>query len=215
MNFSIFFILGFFLFGAMIVLIWRFSSKRIHLPCPSWLGWLIERDNPFTKTNRANEIIAQLNLKSGMKILDAGCGPGRLTIPAAKKVGPSGEVTALDIQEEMLTKVKKKATDEKLENIRLLKAVLGENQLTPNQFDCALLVTVLGEIPNQQAALKEIYTSLKPGGILSITEVIFDPHFQRMKKVGELCESTGFHLKIFVGKPWAYNFLVEKPVSYT
>ncbi len=208
-----FIIIGLILIGALITLIWRFSSKRINLPCPSWLGWLVERDNPFTKTNQANEIIMQLNLKSGMKIIDAGCGPGRLTIPAAKKVGQSGEVTALDIQEEMLTKVKKKAANEGLENIRFLKAGLGENRLDSNRFDCALLVTVLGEIPNQQAALKEIYTSLKPGGTLSITEVIFDPHFQRRKKVAELCESVGFHLKFFIGKPWAYNFLVEKPTT--
>jgi len=41
-----------------------------------------------------------------------------------------------------------------------------------------VLVTVLGEVPDREAALREIFDALKPGGILSVTEIIFDPHFQ-------------------------------------
>ena len=54
-------------------------------------------DNPFTKVNRAQTIVGLLGLAPGMKVLDAGCGPGRLTLPLAKTVGPQGEVLALDI----------------------------------------------------------------------------------------------------------------------
>ena len=40
-----------------------------------------------------------------------------------------------------------------------------------------------GEFPEQEAALQEIYQALKPGGILSVTEIIFDPHFQSRESV--------------------------------
>ncbi|MCA9099098.1 MAG: hypothetical protein KDA36_11950, partial [Planctomycetaceae bacterium] len=62
-------------------IIWRFASRRQSLPCPVWLRWLVELDNPFTKTNRAAYIVETLAISKGMTILDAGCGPGRLTLP--------------------------------------------------------------------------------------------------------------------------------------
>ena len=73
------------------------------------------------------------------------------------------------------------------------------------------LVTVLGEIPNQEAAMKEIFEALKPGGILSVTEIIFDPHFQRRETVLRLASQVGFREKEFFGKSLAYTLHVEKP----
>ena len=83
---------------ALVVTSWRLASRRQHLPCPVWLRWLVELDNPFTQTNRATFIVETLALSSGMTVLDAGCGPGRLTVPLAQGVGPTGRVVALDIQ---------------------------------------------------------------------------------------------------------------------
>lgn len=167
-------------------------------------------DNPFTKTNRASIIIGLLGLQPGMKVLDAGCGPGRLAIPAAKAVGPQGELTALDLQAGMLARVREKACTDELSNIRLMQAGLGEDKLEKTYYDRAMLVTVLGEIPEQEAALQEIYQALKPGGILSVTEVIFDPHFQSRKSVQRVAHRVGFREVGFFGKRLAYTMHFEK-----
>ncbi len=202
---------GIIIVGIMIWVIWRISSQRQSLPCPSWLHILVEMDNPFTEINHAEVIIQQLNLKPGMKVLDAGCGPGRLTIPLAKMVGEQGEVTAMDIQEGMLDRVRAKAQAANLQNIHFLNAGLGENNLPSCQYDRVLLVTVLGEIPDQTSAMKEIYNAIKPGGVLSITEIIFDPHFQSCSKVEQLALAAGFQRKDFFGQKLAYNFHFTKP----
>ena len=137
--------------------IWRFSSVRTSIPCPSWLSWLVEMDNPFLKNNSAREIILHLGLRSGMKALDFGCGPGRLTIPVAKQIGPAGTVTAFDIQPGMLERVRVKADHENLGNIQFVQGAAGEGKLKKNEYDRVLLITVLGEIPDKITALKEIF----------------------------------------------------------
>jgi ubiquinone/menaquinone biosynthesis C-methylase UbiE len=198
---------------VIVALVWRMASHRQELPCPSWLGWMVEMDNPFTETNRASVIIRYLDLQPGMKVLDAGCGPGRLAIPCAQAIGPQGELTALDLQNGMLARVQEKAQAVGLSNIRYVQAGLGEGKLERDHYDRALLVTVLGEIPDQEAAMKEIFTALKPGGVLSVTEVIFDPHFQSRESVLRVASAAGFREKGFFGKRLAYTMHVEKRAS--
>lgn len=193
-----------------VVIIYIWANRRYSLPCPAWLAWMVELDNPFTLTNRSSFIIQQLALTPEMTVLDAGCGPGRLTIPVAETLGTQGRILAVDIQQEMLDIVQKKAIDKGITTIDYLNAPLGTGALPLATFDRALLITVLGEIPDQRAALKEIYSALKPGGILSITEIIFDPHFQRLGKVEALAHEVGFTRHALFGGRLAYNLLLKK-----
>jgi SAM-dependent methyltransferase len=71
-------------------------------------------------------------------------------------------------------------------------------------------VSVLGEIPDRETALQEIFDSLKPGGILSVTEIIFDPHFQRRSTVARLATQAGFQEYAFFGSWYAYRLNLQK-----
>jgi ubiquinone/menaquinone biosynthesis C-methylase UbiE len=197
----------------LITLVWRFASRRHSLPCPVWLSWLVEFDNPFAKTNRSAVIVEHLELQPGMRVLDIGCGPGRLTMPVAMRVGNEGEVVAIDIQPGMLRLAQEKAKAANLTNIRFVQAAAGEGKMEHGQADRALLVTVLGEIPDRQAALKEIFDALKPGGMLSVTEIIFDPHYQSRKTIVRLASAAGFREKDFYGNRLAFTLNLEKPKS--
>jgi ubiquinone/menaquinone biosynthesis C-methylase UbiE len=207
------------MFTALIIIVaifiiawltWHYASRRHSLPCPACLSFLVEMDNPFTKTNQAQTIIQHLDIKPGMRILDIGCGPGRLTIPLAKTVGQTGQVVALDIQQAMLNKVRDKANKEGLNNIHYINLDIGNNHLADAGFDRILLVTVIGEIPAQLNALKEIHTALSSHGILSVTEIIFDPHFHRQKTILKMAEQTGFKLKAIYGNAIAYTMHLVK-----
>lgn len=204
-------VLGVIVLLIIIILAWRFASDRSSLPCPVWLSWLVELDNPVFQNDRARNIIQHLDLQTGMNVLDFGCGPGRLTIPIAKQIGPAGQVTAFDIQAEMLNRNRAKAMSENLNNIQFVQGGAGEGKLEHNIYDCVLLVTVLGEIPNKDAALKEIFDALKPGRILSITEVIADPHFQSRASVLRRTNAVGFVEKNFFGNGLSFTINFEKP----
>jgi len=187
---------------------WRYRS----VACPARFAWLLE--NPYMRAVAgADAILDRADLRPGMRILDVGCGPGRLSLPAAERVGGGGEVVALDIQVRMLEKLDARARGAGIDNIRLVEAGAGAGATKAEQFDRALLVTVLGEIPNQAAALAEIYRALKTGGILSVTEVIPDPHYTRRDTVRRLCGEAGFHeVALFEGL-LAFTLNCEKPAS--
>ena len=67
------------------------------------------------------------------------------------------------------------------------------------------------EISDREAALREIFNALKSGGILSVTEIIFDPHFQRRDVVLRLAVAVGFREKQLFGNRMVYTLSLEKP----
>jgi ubiquinone/menaquinone biosynthesis C-methylase UbiE len=187
---------------------WRYRS----LACPARLTWLIE--NPYMNAVAGPEKIFQrAGLEQGMKLLDVGSGPGRLALPASKLVGAAGEVVALDIQPGMLNKLKARADVMGIENIRLIHAAAGSGKTDEEYFDRAILVTVLGEIPNKLDALTEVKRALKPGGIMSITEVIPDPHFTGQKKVRSLCKDAGFEEMALFDTKLGFTINFIKPLA--
>lgn len=189
----------------IVAVVWRISSRRSSIPCPSWLAWLVELDNPFAKNYNASSIIGNLGIRPGMSVLDAGCGPGRLTIPLGRAVGPEGDVLAVDIQPRMLDRAREKARIAGLTNIRFQRADIGERKIGESRFDRAVLVTVLGEIPDRESALREIHRALKGGGILSVTEIMADPHYQRRSVICALGEGAGFRESAFFGNRFAFT----------
>jgi ubiquinone/menaquinone biosynthesis C-methylase UbiE len=190
-------------------LAWRAASKRRAMPCPSWLAPLLE--NPYVNAVAGAEVLLdRARLEPGMKVLDVGAGPGRLTLPAAVRVGPAGKVVAIDLQEKMVEQLRERIATLGIKNVELRVADVGQSKLEESAFDRAFLVTVLGEILDPGQALQEIYAALKDGGILSITEVFPDPHYQNKRVVCRLAEEAGFRLHEDFGRWFAFTINFQK-----
>ena len=167
-------------------LVWRYAA----LPCPWWMVPLLE--NPYFQVVAGAELLMdRAGIRPGMVVLDAGCGPGRLTVPIAKRVGEAGRVVALDRQPRMLRRLQRRLAKHGLANVETILGGLGEGRLPADRFDVALLVTVLGEIPDKAAALREIRAALRAGGVLSVTEVLPDPHYPTLARVRALAAEVG------------------------
>jgi ubiquinone/menaquinone biosynthesis C-methylase UbiE len=179
-------------------------------PCPSRLSFLLE--NPYmARVAGAETLLDRAGVAPGMRILDAGCGPGRLTIPAAARVGPTGEVVALDVQAAMLEKLRARLAAQGVENVRIVHGALGAGLLERGAFDRAFLVTVLGEVPEPEGALREIFESLKPGGILSVTEVLPDPDYLPRGRLRRLVEGVGYRQVAVVRGGPAFTANFQRP----
>jgi SAM-dependent methyltransferase len=191
--------------SAIGVPVLRLLSRRESMPCPAWLSPLLE--NPYmNRVAGAARLIDRAGVEPGMVVLDAGCGPGRLTVPLARRVGRSGRVVAVDIQPQMLSRARARVVAAGLDNVEFVEAGLDDGRLPDLAFDRAFLVTVLGEIPDRQAALSAIYRALKPGGLLSVTEVLPDPHYQTRRAVGAMAERAGYVPGPIWRSPLAYTW---------
>lgn len=193
-------------------LCWRRASRHSSLPCPSWLAWSLE-NHLMDRFMGTQATLNRLDLQPGMRVLEVGPGPGRLLIPAARRVIPGGEAVGLDIQAGMIERLKARAAQVGVPN---LTAILGDATQTHfplERFDVIYLCTVLGEIADRKAALNRCYTSLKGGGLLSITEIFPDPHYQNSDTVRRFAEAAGFRLNRRHGNwlRFTMNFVKPQP----
>ena len=173
-------------------------------------------ENPYSdRLAGASLLLDRAGVVQGMRVLDAGCGTGRVTIAAAERVGASGEVVALDVQTAMLERVRRRAmalgtanVQTQAASIETAAALCGEGV-----FDRVLLVTVLGEIPDRQGALRALHAVLRPGGLLSVTEFLPDPHFQPRGAVRRMAEAAGFQVGESYGGALAFTSNFHKPAG--
>jgi ubiquinone/menaquinone biosynthesis C-methylase UbiE len=155
--------------------------------------------------------LRQLVLRSGLHVVDVGCGAGRFTCPLAQQVGSTGGVLGIDIAAGKVQQAEQRAQAAGLQNARFERAGAGEGKLPHNQFDRALLFAVLGEISDREAALAEIFHALKPGGRLSITEGSLDPHYQSQERVRHLAQAAGFVEERCAGNRLLFTMNLLKP----
>jgi ubiquinone/menaquinone biosynthesis C-methylase UbiE len=194
--------------AALLVVGWWW--RHYTLACPAGASWLVE--NPYMQAVAGPaRLFRRMGMLPGMRLLDVGAGPGRLSLPAAEWLGADGEVVALDIQQKMLDKLEAKAAARGITNVRTIHAAADSGELPAAYFDRALLVTVLGEIPDKAAALAAIRSALKPGGVLSITEVIPDPHYQSRARVRALCRAAGFEEQAAFGNALVFTLNFIRP----
>ncbi len=208
---KVFIILGVsFLILVTINLWWRWTSRRRSLPCPTIFAGALE--NPlFERLIGTQATLDRIGLRPGQRVLEIGPGPGRLLIPAARRVLPGGKVVGLDIQPGMIERLKVRATQAGVSNLTTILGDATRPSVPPESCDVVFLCTVLGETPDREAALLQSYAALKPGGTLSITEIFPDPHYQSRATVRRLVEAAGFQLKKIDGLWYFFTANFVKP----
>lgn len=119
------------------------------------------------------QVFRELRLKAGDVFLDMGCGRGDYAMRAAREVGDSGAVYALDIGKETVDGLTEEAGARGLKNIRAMVAnIAGPLPVEDSYVDVCFLATVLHAVNKADYAkiFAEIRRVLKPGGRVAIIE---------------------------------------------
>jgi len=136
--------------------------------CPWWGGYFI--DNPLRRLIHNPEKIVGPYVQPGMAVMDVGCGMGLFSIAMAKIVGDEGRVIAIDLQQQMLDTLRRRAeragVADRIETHKCEQNHLGVDA----QADFALAFMMVHEVPDQRRLLGEIHACLKPGGKLLVAE---------------------------------------------
>jgi ubiquinone/menaquinone biosynthesis C-methylase UbiE len=141
----------------------------------------------------------------GERVLEIGPGTGYYSLAVAVALD-AGTLDIFDVSQEFLDDLIRAARDRGIDNIT---ATQGDARTLPysdDGFDAAFLVAVLGEIPDQDAALRELARVLRPGGRLVVGESLAsgDPHAVVFGKLRRRAQNAGFTLERRLGGPLAY-----------
>lgn len=176
-------------------LVWLLDTA----PYPYAQRWLLDIPLPWLTPRR---LAAALDAQPGDRVLEIGPGTGLQALHIAPQL-EDGRLDIVDIQQPMLDHVMQRAEEQGVTNITPRQAEAGELPFPDGTYDAAYLVTVLGEIPDQTAALGELARVLRPGGRLVVGEFV-DRHFVQPGKLAEEAARHGLDLVDRAGPPFAY-----------
>jgi ubiquinone/menaquinone biosynthesis C-methylase UbiE len=131
---------------------------------------------------------------------EVGPGTGYYTLDMAGWVGPRGRVDIFDLHQEMLDHTMRRAATHGVGSITPSQGDARQLPYDDQSFDAAYLVAVLGEISDQDAALRELARVLKPAGRLAVGELFGDPHWVSPATLRRQTEAAGLRFDRRVGR---------------
>ena len=164
-----------------------------------WEFWVMpERDMVFYP----DKVIKFMGLKAGDKVADIGAGSGYFTFKFAKVVGPEGRVYAIDYQfpQDLITFMRARMADpgyNPCDNVNIINNSGQDTGMSPDSLDAAFMCidamllirprdivypSIKKSYDLQMKMVRSIYHSLKPGGRLTVIDLIHDPAYDSLEK---------------------------------
>jgi len=134
-----------------------------------------QEGNTAFETHLAQRTIAQSSvfiqpfLRAGMRVLDAGCGPGSITVGLAAAVAP-GEVVGVDLQPSQVERARTLAASERIRNVRFEVADVYALPFADRSFDLIFAHALLMHVHDHVRALSELRRVLRPGGLIDVRD---------------------------------------------
>jgi predicted methyltransferase len=142
-----------------------------HYEGAQYQQWFSTFERPGREVyDRREDIVQALQLKAGMDVADIGAGTGFYSLLFAQKVGNSGRVYAVDITDDFVRNIKRRAAENKLENIHAIISEQKDTRLDENSIDLAFVCNTYHHFEYPQAMLASMRRALRSGGSLVIID---------------------------------------------
>jgi len=149
-----------------------------------------------------DDIFSLLDVEDHETVLDFGAGTGFLTIPISERLS-DGKVYAVDVQEEMLDKLRNKCQEDGCGNVQILLNEEGSIPIENEEIHKAFLINVLHEIEDE-TTFEELYRVMKKDGQMCVLDWDKEggtshgpPAYERLSECDaiELLEGYGFEVE--------------------
>ena len=142
-----------------------------HRVCPWWIGYFLI--SPIRGLQyKAADVLAPY-VREGQTVLEPGPGMGFFTLEIARRVGSSGRVFAIDIQQKMLDRLKRRAAKAGLLD-RIDARLASPNSLgvadLAGRVGFTLAFAMVHELPDPAAFFREVAAASKPGALVLLAE---------------------------------------------
>jgi 2-polyprenyl-3-methyl-5-hydroxy-6-metoxy-1,4-benzoquinol methylase len=119
---------------------------------------------------QSEQLLRMAGVRTGMRVLDVGCGAGDLTLLAARLVGPTGSVVGVDIDADVLAVAQRRAAEAGVGNVSVVCGdIVGLRRDLP--FDALVGRLIVMHLPDSVAAVRTMAGLLRPGGVIALQEV--------------------------------------------
>lgn len=160
-----------------------------HHVCPWWLAYTF--DNPLRRFIHNQKAILGDYVKPGMTVMDIGCGMGYFTLGLAELVGDTGKVIAVDLQQEMLDIMLKRAKRKGLEHRITPHRAKTDSINNSTEVDFILAFWMVHEVPDPVTFFREVAANLKPDAKLLYTEPSFHVPAKRFLEILAAADKAG------------------------
>jgi SAM-dependent methyltransferase len=182
-------------------------NRKHRIPFPVSLRALLYLPRPYHSPERLTRL---LEPRIGERILEIGPGVGAHALPMASFIAPDGVLDVLDVQPTMLQEVARRASEAGVANISVRHGDAARLPYPDCTFDGVYLICTLGEIPDGDSVLRELFRVLKAHGRLIIGEIVVDPDFVSLGGLQCRAEQAGFTFVRKAGGPLAYLARFER-----
>ena len=131
---------------------------------------------------KIERILQAGSIREGSRVVEPGCGTGRLTLIIAERIGPSGLVVANDISPMMVENAEKRLRGSS--NVRLTWGTIEEAKLEHASFDTVICHNVFPHFDDKAKAVLKLRSALKPSGVFVVS------HFMNSAGINDLHRKT-------------------------
>jgi ubiquinone/menaquinone biosynthesis C-methylase UbiE len=167
--------------------------------CPWWIGWALA--SPLRKLFYNPAGILENYVRQGMTVLEPGPGMGFFTMELARIAGPTGRVIAVDVQRQMLERLRRRAQTRGLADRIELRLADGNGMHIDDladKVDFILAFAMAHEVRDKSRFFKELLSTLRSQGSMLISEPAWHVRESDFERSLEVALSAGFQVK---GKP--------------
>jgi SAM-dependent methyltransferase len=122
------------------------------------------------KALQIQRVMDILKIQKGKAVADIGAGSGWFTVRAARRVGASGSVYAVDINPEAITHIEARAKTENLSNVKTILSKPDDPMLPASSVDAVLLLKTYHEVAQPVELLRKLRAALKEGAEIGVID---------------------------------------------